>query len=241
MFPLGHAQNSMIRVALPERTQATAHANIRYVRKVIIRLRVIRNVASLPVGSLPADPARGGSGGIAVRERAADGSATDHRSGHRPAAWPSRPARACLIRAARRPACRPGMPDPRVWGHGRRSGPAPCPGPRHPGPRRARACAAERGSGQGEQGMHVGCRDHQLTRAVVIGVRLKLPPDPGQRRPVHQQFGLLIMLWASHQLFLSAGISGLPRRRAWPVPCHNSHTRSELVFSVVVRLLSGTR
>jgi DNA-binding transcriptional LysR family regulator len=26
-----------------------------------------------------------------------------------------------------------------------------------------------------------------------------------------------------------------------PVPCHNSHTGSELVFSVFVRLLSGTR
>ena len=26
-----------------------------------------------------------------------------------------------------------------------------------------------------------------------------------------------------------------------PVPCHNSHTGSELVFSVLVRLLSGTR
>jgi predicted component of type VI protein secretion system len=26
-----------------------------------------------------------------------------------------------------------------------------------------------------------------------------------------------------------------------PVPCHNSHSGSEVVFSVLVRLLSGTR
>jgi hypothetical protein len=31
------------------------------------------------------------------------------------------------------------------------------------------------------------------------------------------------------------------RHRRGPVPCHNSHTASELVFSVLVRLLSGTR